>query len=61
MELTFENLNKILPLFANVKELILCNNNLSDTHHFNPKQHLKNLEFLNLENNSIEDFKSLNE
>ena len=59
MQLTFQQLNAILPLFSKAKEMILCHNRLQDGERFQPGNHLQALEFLNLEDNGITEFAPL--
>jgi len=57
MNLTWKTLNKVLPMFVNVQELILCSNKLNDFENITiPGSDFKRLECLNLEANSIQEF-----
>ena len=60
MGLTWKTLTKILPLFLNVTELVLCNNKLNDFENFPYSgSDFKNLELLNLEENDLKTFEGI--
>lgn len=60
MGLTWKTLNKLIPLFLNVKELILCNNKLDDFENFSYSgPDFKNLELINFEENGLKTFEGI--
>ena len=60
MNLTWKALNKLLPMFLNVEELVLCFNKLTDFENLQYEgKDFKNLQFLNLEGNGIESFQGV--
>lgn len=60
MNLTWKTLDKLLPMFTNVHELILCFNQLSDFENLTlTGSHFKNLELLNMEGNNLQSFDGL--
>ena len=60
MDFTWKKISKILPMFLNVKDLILCYNRLNDFENLTLSgENFKNLEFLNLEGNEIKSFEGV--
>jgi len=60
MNLTWKTLNKVLPMFSNVHELVLCSNKLNDFENLTMTgAEFKKLECLNLEANNIQEFKGI--
>ena len=61
MDLTWKILDKVLPCFQFLEELVLCRNKLNDfdSISFEVEKVLKNLKFLNLEENRIATFQGL--
>ena len=57
MRLTWKSLNKVIELFLNVEDLILCYNKFSDFENLSFEgSDFKNLKFLNLEGNNLNTF-----
>jgi len=60
MQLTWKDLNKVIPLFLNVEDLILSFNKLRDFENFTyTGADFKNLKFLNVEGNDLENFEGV--
>jgi hypothetical protein len=60
MNLTWKTVNKVIPAFNNIEELILCKNKCNDFENLILEPHtLQGMTFLNLEDNQIKSFKGL--